>query len=249
MPITPGPGGPTTLALPGGIDACLFDMDGVLVQTARLHATAWKETFDAFLRERAAESGEVFSPFELPGDYVDYVDGRLREDGVRAFLASRGIPGIAETVTSVAARKNEHVLELIEREGVDVYDGSIRLVEAARDAGLRRGVVSASRNTRSILEAAHIAGLFEMVVDGVEADRRKLRGKPYPDTFLAAALELEVAPAQTAVFEDALAGVQAGRAGSFGYVVGVDRGAGAEALRDGGADIVVGDLAELLEAR
>jgi beta-phosphoglucomutase family hydrolase len=243
MPIPAGR--ETVAALPERIAACLFDLDGVLVQTARLHAAAWKRTFDAFLAERAAGSGEESRPFELPEDYVAHVDGRLREDGVRSFLDSRGIAADAETVTAIAERKNDLVLTLLEEEGVEVYAGSIRFVEAVRAAGLARAVVSASRNTRAVLDAAGIAGLFEVVVDGVVAGREGLAGKPSPDTFLAAADALGVEPARAAVFEDALAGVEAGRAGSFGYVVGVDRGAGAEALRAHGADVVVDDLAEL----
>ena len=243
------------LALPDGISACLFDLDGVLTQTAKVHAAAWQEMFDAFLRERARRAGEQTRPFE-PADYAEHIDGRLRQDGVRTFLASRGIalpegsaddPPTAETVHGLGNRKNELVLELIRREGVDVYDGSVRFVEAARDAGLRRAVVSASKNCREVLAAAGIDGLFEVRVDGVVAEQRSLRGKPAPDTFLAAAEALEVDPANAAVFEDAVAGVAAGRAGSFGWVVGVDRIGHADALRREGADRVVSDLAELLE--
>jgi len=236
------------MRLPPAIAACLFDLDGVLVQTARLHAAAWKRLFDEFLRARAEEEGTPFRPFEQ-ADYATYVDGRLREDGVRGFLASRGIELPDAAVEELATRKNELLLETLAREGVDVYDGSIRFVEAARDAGLRRAVVSASKNTGAVLETAGIASLFEVVVDGLVAARDGLPGKPRPDTFQAAARALGVEPARAAVFEDALAGVEAGRAGAFGFVVGVDRGAGADALRDHGADVVVDDLAELLEAR
>jgi beta-phosphoglucomutase family hydrolase len=241
--------------LPDGISACLFDLDGVLTQTAKTHAAAWQEMFDAFLRERARAQGEQFRPFE-PADYAEHIDGKLRQDGVRAFLASRGIalpegevddPPTAETVHGLGNRKNELVLELIRRDGVDVYDGSVRFVEAARDAGLRRAVVSASKNCREVLAAAGIDGLFEVRVDGVVAERRGLRGKPAPDTFLAAAEALEVDARSAAVFEDAVAGVAAGRAGSFGWVVGVDRIGHADALRREGADRVVSDLDELLE--
>jgi beta-phosphoglucomutase family hydrolase len=244
--------------LPDGIAACLFDLDGVLVQTARLHAAAWKQLFDAFLRARAGRSGGEFRPFALPDDYAAHVDGRLREDGVRCFLASRGIelpegtaddPPAAATVHGLATRKNALVLELIEREGIETYDGSIRFARATRAAGLRQAVVSASKNTRPVLAAAGIADLFETVVDGLVAAQEGLPGKPRPDMFLAASRRLGVEPGEAAVFEDALAGVEAGRAGSFGYVVGVDRGAGADALRERGADVVVADLAELLEER
>lgn len=243
---------------PDGIVAFLFDLDGVLTQTAKVHAAAWKEMFDAFLRTRAEKLGEAFIPFEIAADYGQYVDGKLREDGVRSFLESRGIdlpegnPDDStdqETVHGLATRKNDLVLALIEQRGVEVYEGSIRFVEAARDAGVRRAVVSASKNCKAVLAAAGIADLFEVRVDGVVAGRERLRGKPEPDTFLAAARMLGVEPAGCAVFEDALAGVTAGRAGNFGWVVGVDRGSGgqADALRRHGADVVVGDLSELLE--
>lgn len=242
---------------PAGITAFLFDLDGVLTQTAKVHAAAWKEVFDAFLRGRAEADGDgdAFRPFEIATDYVQYVDGKLREDGVRGFLESRGIPlpeggtddpATAETVHGLGTRKNDLVLGLIEERGVEVYPGSVRFVEAARDAGMRRAVVSASKNCRAVLVAAGIEGLFEARVDGVVAAERGLRGKPAPDTFLAAAEMLGVTPAGCAVFEDAVAGVAAGRAGGFGWVVGVDRVGRAEALRGHGADVVVGDLSDLV---
>ncbi len=241
--------------LPSGISACLFDLDGVLTQTAKVHAAAWKEMFDAFLLDRSRQTGEPFRPFELPADYAEHVDGKLRQDGVRVFLASRGISlpeGSAddspqtETVHGLGNRKNELVLELIRKRGVGVYEGSVRFVEAVRELGLPRAVVSASKNCREVLAAAGIDELFEVRVDGVAAEQRGLRGKPAPDTFLAAAEELGVAPANGAVFEDAVAGVAAARAGSFGWVVGVDRIGHGAALRNHGADLVVTDLAELL---
>lgn len=243
--------------LPAETEACLFDLDGVLTETARVHAAAWKRMFDAFLRERAEDSGEPFRPFDVHGDYAAHVDGKLRQDGVRSFLASRGIdlpeggpddPPAAETVHGLGNRKNELVLELIRRDGVDVYEGSVRFAEAVRDAGLRLAVVSASRNTPEVLAVTGLEALFEVRVDGVVAAERGLRGKPAPDTFLAAAAELGVEPAHAAVFEDALAGVEAGRAGGFGWVVGVDRTGHPEELRARGADVVVADLAELLES-
>lgn len=242
-------------ALPTGITACLFDLDGVLTQTARVHGEAWKEMFDAFLRDRAAHTGEPFHPFEH-ADYITYVDGRLRMDGVRTFLASRGIdlpegspddPPTADTVHGLGTRKNDMVLELIRRDGVDVYESSVDFVRVCKDIGLRRAVVSASKNCQEVLESAGIADLFEIRVDGWVAEERNLRGKPAPDTFLAAAEQLGVAPSDAAVFEDAVSGVEAGRAGDFGWVVGVDRTGQADALRRGGADVVVGDLGELLE--
>jgi beta-phosphoglucomutase family hydrolase len=242
--------------LPEGIAACLFDLDGVLTQTAKVHAAAWKEMFDTFLQERSRQTGEPFRPFEIATDYAQHVDGKLREDGVRSFLESRGItvpegsaddPPTALTVHGLGTRKNDLVLDLIERDGVEVYEGSVRFVEAVRDAGLRRAVVSASKNTRQVLAVVGIEHLFEVRVDGIVAAEEGLRGKPAPDTFLAAASALGVDPAHCAVFEDAVAGVQAGRAGAFGWVVGVDRVGQAEALKSHGADVVVGDLGELLE--
>lgn len=243
--------------LPDGIRACLFDLDGVLTQTATVHAAAWKEMFDAYLQERADRIGEPFKPFEIATDYGRYVDGKLRQDGVRSFLASRGIelpegepddPPSAETIRGLGNRKNASVQEIIRTRGVEVYDGSVRFVMATRDAGIRRAVVSASRNCQAALEAAGIADLFEVRIDGNVAAERKLPGKPAPDTFLAAADVLDTEPAHCAVFEDAVSGVEAGRAGRFGWVVGVDRIGQAEALRDHGADVVVPDLSELLEA-
>jgi beta-phosphoglucomutase family hydrolase len=247
---------PELVGLPSVIRACLFDLDGVLTQTATVHAAAWKEMFDAFLRARAARMGDAFVPFDRVDDYDEYVDGKPRYDGVRSFLASRGIdlprgqasdPPTAETVSGLGNRKNELVLALIHEQGVEAYQGSVRYVHAAREAGLRRAVVSSSANCKEVLAAAGILELFEVRIDGALAAREQLKGKPAPDTFLAAARALEVSPARAAVFEDALAGVAAGRAGRFGCVVGVDRVGQAEALREHGADLVVSDLAELLD--
>jgi beta-phosphoglucomutase family hydrolase len=242
------------LGLPAGIRACLFDLDGVLTPTALIHAAAWKQMFDAYLGERAARTGARFEPFDDHADYERYVDGKPRYDGVRSFLASRGIelpegtptdPPGAETVCGLGNRKDELAVALM-RKGVEPYPGSVRYVRAVRDAGLRRAVVSASVHCREVLEAAGIADLFEVRIDGIVAAERRLRGKPEPDTFLAAAEALGVPAAEATVFEDALAGVEAGRAGGFGFVVGVDRVGQAEALREHGANVVVSDLAELL---
>ena len=236
------------LGLPDGVTACLFDLDGVLTQTAKVHAAAWKQMFDAYLRERAAKTGEEFVPFDPVADYDQYVDGKPRYEGVRSFLAARGIELPEEEIEALGNRKNEIVLAMIREQGVDAYEGSVRYVRAAREAGLRRAVVSSSTNCRDVLVAAGIDDLFEERIDGVVAERDHLKGKPAPDTFLAGARALGVTPAQAAVFEDALAGVEAGRAGDFGLVVGVDRVGQAEALRAHGADVVVQDLAELLNA-
>ncbi|MGI8572983.1 MAG: HAD family hydrolase [Solirubrobacteraceae bacterium] len=245
------------LGLPERIVACLFDLDGVLTQTAKVHAAAWKAMFDEYLSRRARERGEQFVPFDPVGDYDEYVDGKPRYDGVRSFLTSREIelpqgspddsPGTA-TIDGLGNRKNEIVLRMIHEQGVQPYESSVRYVQAARSAGLRRAVVSSSANCHDVLVAAGILDLFEEIIDGRVAERDHLRGKPAPDTFLAGARALEVQPAQAAVFEDALAGVQAGRAGSFGYVVGVDRVGQAAELKAHGADVVVHDLAELLKA-
>ncbi|HZE06763.1 MAG TPA: beta-phosphoglucomutase family hydrolase [Solirubrobacteraceae bacterium] len=243
------------LGLPDGVTACLFDLDGVLTQTAKVHDRAWKQTFDEYLRERSERTGEAFVEFDAVADYDEYVDGKPRYDGVRSFLASRGIrlpegslndPADEETVCGIGNRKNELVLKLIKDDGVEAYDGSVRFVKAARDAGLRRAVVSSSANCKDVLEAAGIADLFEERIDGNVANEQHLKGKPAPDTFLAGARALGVEPAQAVVFEDALAGVEAGRAGRFGFVVGVDRVGQADALRAHGASVVVQDLAELL---
>jgi beta-phosphoglucomutase family hydrolase len=228
------------LGLPDGTRACLFDLDGVLTQTARVHAAAWKQMFDEYLRSQG-------QPEFTQHDYDAYVDGKRREDGVRSFLESRNIDVPDETVKQLGDKKNELVQRLIHDKGVETYDGSVRYVEAARDAGLRRAVVSSSANTHDVLQVTGIADLFEAVVDGVVAVREHLPGKPAPDMFLAGARALDVEPTQAAVFEDALAGVQAGHAGGFGLVVGVDRAGQADELREHGADVVVADLSELLE--
>ncbi|HEY2479389.1 MAG TPA: beta-phosphoglucomutase family hydrolase [Solirubrobacterales bacterium] len=243
------------LDLPDAITALLFDLDGVLTKTAVVHDKAWKQMFDAFLKRRAGEKGEDFVPFDPDADYNEYVDGKPRYDGVRSFLQSRGIelpegdpddPPDAETVCGLGNRKNALVLELIDKDGVEPYEGSVAFVKAAREAGLRRAVVSSSANCQQVLEAAGIADLFEERIDGNVADEKHLKGKPAPDTYLAGAEALGVEPAAACVFEDAVSGVEAGAAGNFGHVVGVDRVGHAAALREHGADVVVDDLAELI---
>ena len=240
------------IGLPDNIKAVLFDLDGVLTGTADLHRAAWKATFDEFLRRR---DGDAFVPF-TDQDYANFVDGRPRADGVREFLASRGIrlpegnpddPPSAETVNGIGNRKNELVQKLIAEKGVRPYPGSVRYLHAVRDAGLPIAVVTSSANGAAVLDAANLTPLIQALIDGHVLAKQGLRGKPAPDSFLAGARALGVSPSQAAVFEDALAGVQAGRAGNFGYVVGVNRANQADALREHGADIVVDDLAELLE--
>jgi beta-phosphoglucomutase family hydrolase len=232
------------LGLPDAITACLFDLDGVLTKTAKVHAAAWKQMFDAFLRETQGDDAAPFTDH----DYDAYVDGKTRYDGVRSFLDSRAIAHDEQLVHQLGDRKNELVLKLIHDHGVEPYEGSVRYLKAARDAGLRRAVVSSSANCHDVLVAAGIEDLLEARIDGVTVEERHLRGKPAPDMFLEGARALGVQPAQAAVFEDALAGVEAGRAGNFGHVVGVDRVGQAQALREHGADVVVQDLAELLDA-
>src|SRR5215207_2844415 len=248
-------GGGALLGLPDDVIACLFDLDGVLTNTAAVHNGAWTEMFNTYLRERADRTGEEFVAFDPWVDYPEYVDGKPRADGVRDFLASRGIhlpegtdddPPDVETVHGLANRKNETLLRRIDEDGVEVFEGSRRYLEAARDAGLRRAVVSSSANTRQVLDVTGLAPLIEQRVDGVVAKERGLPGKPKPDTFLEGARLLGVEPAQAAVFEDALAGVEAGKAGDFGAVIGVDRVGQADELAARGATRVVQDLEELL---
>ena len=243
------------LGLPDRVTACLFDMDGVITQTAKVHDAAWKEMFDGFLRDWSASHDVPFVPFDSSHDYDDYVDGKPRLEGTSSFLESRHIdlplgqesdrPG-THTVWGLSNKKNDLVQMVIERDGVQVYEGSVRYVEAVRAAGLRTAIVSSSANTQAVLKAAGVQSLFEVRVDHQVAEAHKLQGKPAPDTFLEAAKELGAPAAHAVVFEDAQAGVAAGRAGKFGFVVGVDRVGQAEALRAHGADVVVKDLAELL---
>ncbi|MEU8060953.1 beta-phosphoglucomutase family hydrolase [Microbispora bryophytorum] len=244
------------LGLPDEVRGCLFDMDGVLTRTARVHAAAWKEMFDEYLSARAVATGTPYVPFDETGDYERYVDGKKRLDGTRGFLEARGIvlpegepddPPGTPTVNGLSNRKNELVQAILDRQGVEVFEGSARYLRAVRDAGLRRAVVSSSANTARVLAAAGLEDMFDARIDGEVARERGLAGKPAPDMFLAAAETLGLAPAEAAVFEDALAGVAAGRAGGFAVVVGVDRGHQAQALRDKGADMVVTDLSELLD--
>jgi beta-phosphoglucomutase family hydrolase len=245
----------TRLGLPPDIRACLFDLDGVLTKTAELHAAAWKEMFDGFLQEWAKRQAAEFVPFDSAADYGHYVDGKPRNDGVRSFLESRGIalpegssadsPDV-ETIAGLGNRKNELVLALLRRKGVEPFEGSVLYVRAVLAAGMRCAVVSSSANCRDVLVAAGIADLFEVRIDPLVAQQQHLKGKPAPDTFLAACGALRVPPPRAAVFEDALAGVSAGKAGGFGLVVGVDRTGQANALREHGADLVVRDLADLL---
>lgn len=245
----------TRLGLPEGIQACLFDLDGVLTETAKVHAAAWKEMFDVFLQDRATKSGGDFVAFDAKNDYATYVDGKTRLEGTRSFLASRhitlpeGSPGDEQgmaTVNGLSNAKNAIVTHKIREEGVNAYPGSLTYLGEVRSAGLRRAVVSSSANCVEVLKAAGISELFEARIDGITVKQQHLAGKPSPDTFLAAAHILDTPPKQCAVFEDALAGVEAGRAGGFGFVVGVDRVGQAAELHTHGADIVVTDLSQLL---
>lgn len=236
-------------SLPESIEACLFDLDGVITKTAVVHAAAWKRTFDDFLLRH---DGSGFTPFDVTQDYDEYVDGKPRADGVRSFLASRGIrlpegsPGDeGDTVRGLGNRKNDLLLEMISAEGVEAYPGTMRYVRTVRQHGLKTAVVSSSANCREVLVAVGAEELFDVRIDGLVAAERGLPGKPHPDTFLAAAQDLGVTAGVSAVFEDALAGMDAGRSGHFGFVVGVDRVGQADALLAHGADIVVRDLAEL----
>lgn len=245
------------LGLPDDVHACLFDLDGVLTDTASVHRKAWKSMFDDYLRARAKRDGEQFRPFDVDADYGTYVDGKKREDGVRSFLKSRGItlpdgdpdddPG-AETVNGLGNRKNALFLEVLHGEGVEVFEGSRRYLEAVHAAGLAVAVVSSSANTRQVLEITGLDHFVGQRVDAITMRDEHIAGKPAPDSYLRGAELLGVPPSAAAVFEDAIAGVQAGHAGHFGVVIGVDRVGHAEALRRNGADVVVKDLADLLPA-
>lgn len=246
------------LGLPDTVRACLFDLDGVLTDTASVHKTAWKAMFDSYLKERAQQTGDPFVPFDIDSDYLTYIDGKKREDGVQSFLAARDIElpegdpdddPSAETVQGLGNRKNELFHQTLQEEGVKVFEGSRRYLEAVAAADLAVAVVSSSSNTREILEVTGLAKFVQHRVDGVTMREEHIDGKPAPDSFLRAAELLGVEPAQATVFEDALAGVEAGHSGHFGCVVGVDRVGQAEELRRNGADIVVTDLAELLPDR
>lgn len=237
------------------LDAVLFDLDGVLTATAKVHAACWKKMFDDFLRRRAELGSEPFVPFDIDSDYKRHVDGKPRYDGVVGFLESRGIrlpygdpddPADRETVCGLGNRKSEMVVVVLETEGVESYEGSVALVKLLRREGFKTAVVSSSNNCEAVLRAAGIEELFDVRVDGLVAARLQLPGKPAPDTFVEAARELAVKPARAAVVEDAIAGVEAGRDGGFGLVVGVAREGDPQSLRDHGAHIVVADLGELL---
>ena len=239
---------------PQKFDAVLFDLDGVLTRTASIHAASWKEMFDDYLTTRSGRDGESHRPFDLDSDYKLHVDGKPRDDGVRDFLRSRDVeipegqpddPAGEETIRGLGNRKNELVRAAIAERGVESFEDAVVLVRRVRDNGMRTAVVSSSRNCEPILRAAGIVDLFELWIDGSVATRRGLAGKPAPDTFLEAARELGVPPERAVVVEDAIAGVEAGRAGKFGLVVGVDREGNPELLRRAGADLVVGDLSTI----
>jgi alpha,alpha-trehalase len=241
---------------PDRLDAVLFDLDGVLTATAHIHARCWKRMFDDYLRGRAERSGEAFAPFDTERDYLPYVDGKPRYDGVQSFLASRGIelpwgdpddPPLTETMCGLGNRKNELFNEVIQEEPPEVFERAIDYVRHLRERGIKTAVVTASKNATTVLHAAGIEGLFDVQMDGVVAAELGLAGKPQPDTFLEAARRLGVEPSRAAVVEDAISGVRAGQAGKFALVIGVDRTGNAEALRENGADIVVADVGDLLD--
>lgn len=231
------------LGLPDGTRACLFDLDGVLTDTASVHAAAWKQMFDDYLRER---DGDDFRPFDVSADYGPYVDGKPRLDGTDSFLRSRGIELDQDELVRLSTIKNDLVQEKIVSVGVEVYPGSVRYLKAVREAGLATAVVSSSANAEQVLRVADLAQYIDHRVDGATAKERGLPGKPAPDTFLAAAADLGVDRSEAVVFEDAIAGVESGKAGGFGFIVGVDRLDHADKLSAAGADVVVKDLEELL---
>ena len=237
-------------------DSVLFDLDGVITNTAKIHAACWKKMFDEYLQQRATQRGEPFKPFDLVTDYRLHVDGKPRYDGVRDFLTSRGVqlpegdpddPPEAETVCGLGNRKNRLVTKAIEDMGVQAYDGSVRLVRQLRRDGFKVAIVSSSENCAAILKAANLDDLFEVRVDGAMVEAEQLAGKPAPDTFLIGARLLGVEPARTVVVEDAISGVQAGLSGNFGLVIGVSRKGDAEELKRHGAHLVVNDLDELVD--
>jgi beta-phosphoglucomutase family hydrolase len=235
-------------------DAVLFDLDGVLTATAKIHAACWKKTFDEYLKQRATRTNEPFKPFDLDQDYALYVDGKPRYEGVQSFLESRDIhlpygdPPDRETICGIGNRKEELVVKTLETEGVELYQGSVAWVKQLRQAGFKTAVVSSSKNCLAVLEAGGIDGLFDARVDGHTVEDHKLPGKPAPDTFLKAAALLGASPPRAVVVEDAISGVQAGHNGKFGLVIGVNRKdqSHAEALQENGADLVVNDLSEML---
>ncbi len=235
-----------------GLKAVLFDLDGVITNTAEVHARAWKQLFDEFLAGREGQA-ERLGPFRLPEDYIDYIDGKPRYEGVRSFLTSRGInlpwgdradPPDAPTVCGLGNRKNRYFHRALEEQGVEVFEGSVALIRALRARGIKTACVSSSKNCQTVLERASLTNLFDVIFDGGDLEREGLPGKPQPDAFLRAAVRLGVAPREAAVVEDAVSGVEAGRAGGFKLVIGIDRGAGRKALTAAGADVLVSDLAE-----
>jgi beta-phosphoglucomutase family hydrolase len=237
-------------------DAVLLDMDGVITDTTNLHAACWKQTFDEYLQQRATKNSEVFRPFDVAKDYRLYVDGKARFDGVRDFLASRGIrlpegtvddPPQAETVGGLGNRKNELLNQVIEDAGIKAYEGSVTLIHQLRNRGFKVAVVTSSQNCEAVLRAVNLDDCFEVKVDGNTIHTEHLAGKPAPDTFLMAAKLLGVEPARAIVIEDAISGLEAGLAGSFGLVIGVARKGNADELRNHGAHLVVSDLGELVD--
>ncbi|GAB6058711.1 HAD family hydrolase [Desulfonatronum parangueonense] len=235
-------------------DAVIFDMDGVVTDTASLHGKAWKEMFDQFLEHHARQTGQQQAPFDLGHDYLQYVDGKPRFDGVRSFLASRGIslpegdleapPGM-DSVHALGNKKNALFGKMLEDEGAMAYPGTVQLIQKLHQAGIKTAIISSSKNAEKILRSADVLDLFEAKVDGVDSLELGISGKPAPDIFLQAARELGAEPKRAVVVEDAISGVQAGRAGGFGLVVGVNRGDDPQDLLDNGADIAVSDLDEM----
>jgi beta-phosphoglucomutase family hydrolase len=246
---------PPTAISKARFDAVLFDLDGVVTKTAKVHAACWKKVFDDFLREYARQSDRLFIPFDIVSDYNRYVDGKLRQEGVRSFLESRGIylhdggpddsPGYA-SIYSLGRRKDDMVMETLGEKGVEIYEDGLALVRHVRHTGLQTAVVSSSKNCRAVLQAAHIEDLFDVRVDGLTVEELQLEGKPAPDGFWKAAELLGVSPDRSVVVEDAVAGVQAGARGNFGLVVGVARKEDEKSLKKNGADIVVVDLRTLM---